>query len=99
MKCSKCGTEVNNPGISFCPTCGNYLKEINKVNEQEFYSPEIKVEEINNNEISNNIDFTSEKTVAVVKQSSNRKTIAISMILLGIFITALYMIVSGNVDN
>ena len=28
MRCNKCGTEVSNPGVSFCPTCGNYLQEV-----------------------------------------------------------------------
>ena len=32
MECKKCGTVINNPGISFCPTCGNYLREVNNNN-------------------------------------------------------------------
>ena len=28
MKCKSCGTEIKNDGISFCPSCGKYLREI-----------------------------------------------------------------------
>ena len=28
MKCDKCGTELSNPGVSFCPTCGSYINKV-----------------------------------------------------------------------
>lgn len=111
MKCFKCGTEVNKEGISFCPTCGAYLKQVQNVKDNEFYSydnddKDMKreiivgkpIDEDNNNK-KKKLNFISRRPVAVVRTPIKGKRVLLAMLLLGVLVTMLYMIVSGNANT
>ena len=110
MKCFKCGTEVNNEGISFCPTCGAYLRQAQNVKDDEFYSYDndskdfksdimLGEKRIDENNQNKELNFRSRKPVALVKSPVKGKRVLLAMLLLGIFVTAIYMIVSGNANT
>ncbi len=84
MKCNNCGTEISNEGVSFCPSCGNYLREV-------------KVDNIENNNEENTIE---EKSVMLIKDNSIKRKNPISLIIIlivfGIVIGIAYKVISNK---
>ena len=92
MKCNNCGTTIENEGISFCPSCGKYLRQIN-------FQGLDNSNNINNDSTMSKTDTISEKSVLIIKDNKIKKSsirLFVILVLFGISLGLTYKLISSK---
>lgn len=100
MVCKVCGKDISNEGISFCPHCGSYLRDIkinvtvNNINKTLTYEPAITF----NNDKKKKLE-EEKKLNKKNKKNKNKKDILVYLVVLLLWVVALYMLLQATEDN